>query len=58
MSDMQFIKWAVGTMPTALDMWLAVVAICVAFDRKIPRFVWFMIVVELITIAVTKAKGG
>lgn len=36
--------------PTAIDMWLAVIAICIAFGKKIPTLVWVMLVLEVLCV--------
>jgi hypothetical protein len=52
-----WVKLAAMMEPTAIDMWLAVIAICLAFDRKIPWMVWGFLAMEIMMMFVYRSRA-
>lgn len=49
-------EWQVGTLPSAIDLWIAIIAICEIFDKHVPWWVWALLVCEIISAGVNRGK--
>jgi hypothetical protein len=45
----------VGMLPSAVDLWCAVIAMCEIFDKRVPFWVWVMLVIEVV-LAISKSS--
>jgi len=51
-----FLRYGVGTLASALDLWFMLATLLYAFDRRIPWWVWVFIVTEFCTVVIGAAR--